>query len=224
MTVAGKHSWSLSPREAVDFQKRQASRVRQEPPSSTIRLVAGADCSYSKDGKDCTAAIVLWDLEREAVVETETSLSEVRFPYISGLFAFREAPAILQVLERLSVEPQLLICDGHGIAHPRRFGLASHVGVLAGIPAIGCAKRRLCGTFVEPDSARGSKSPLIDRNEIIGTVLRTRTGVRPVYVSVGHLIDLSTAERVILVCTPHSRLPEPLRLAHHLSSESLHRR
>jgi deoxyribonuclease V len=222
--VAGKHSWQLSSQEAINVQKQLAPQVREESPSATIRIIAGADCSYSQDDIDCAATIVLWDLERESVVETATSLSEVHFPYIPGLFAFREAPPILRMLEGLTVEPELLICDGHGIAHPRRFGLASHVGVLTGIPTIGCAKRRLCGTFLEPDSVRGSKSPLFDRNEIIGTVLRTRTGVQPIIVSVGHLSDLSTAERVILACTPHSRLPEPLRLAHRLSSESLHRR
>ena len=222
MSIDGKNFWSLSPQEAIDRQKRLAPQVRHEPPSSTIRFVAGADCSYSQDDMECAAAIVLWDLEREVVAESETSLSEVHFPYISGLFAFREVPAILRLLERFPVAPQLIICDGHGIAHPRRFGLASHVGVLTGIPTIGCAKRRLCGTFVEPNNSRGSKSPLVDRNEIIGTVLRTRTGVRPVFISVGHLIDISTAERIILACTPHSRIPEPLRLAHRLSSESLH--
>lgn len=221
VSVDEEHSWSLSPQQAVEIQEQLALRVRQQPLGSAIQLVAGADCCYSKDGADCAAAIVLWDLEREAVVETETSLAEVHFPYIPGLFAFREAPAIIRVLERLSVEPQLLICDGHGIAHPRRFGIASHVGVLTGIPTIGCAKRRLCGTFVEPDSGRGSRSPLIDRNEIIGTVLRTRTSARPVFVSVGHLIDLSTAERVILDCTLHSRVPEPLRLAHRTAAEAL---
>ena len=221
MSVDEEHSWSLSPQQAVEIQEQLAPQVRQQPPSSTIRLVAAADCCYSKDGAGCAAVIVLWDLERKAVLETETSLAEVHFPYIPGLFAFREAPAILQVLECLTVEPQLLICDGHGIAHPRRFGLASHVGVLTGIPTIGCAKRQLCGTFVQPDSGRGSQSPLIDRNEVIATVLRTRTGVRPVFVSVGHLIDLSTAERVVLACTPHFRVPEPLRLAHRTAAEAL---
>jgi deoxyribonuclease V len=166
---------------------------------------------------------VLWDLEGHREVETESVCSEIRFPYIPGLFAFREAPALLKALERLNTRPQLLICDGHGIAHPRRFGLASHVGVLAGIPTVGCAKRRLCGSFADPDISRGSSSPLIDRGETVGTVLRTRTGVKPVFVSIGHRIDLSTAEQIVLSCTVRYRLPEPLRLAHRYAAALLKR-
>jgi deoxyribonuclease V len=158
-------------------------------------------------------------------VETETSLSEVGFPYISGLLAFREAPTILKALAGLTIHPQLLICNGHGIAHPRRFGLASHVGVLSGIPTVGCAKRRLSGNFVEPESTQGSSSPLIQGSEIIGTVLRTRSGARPVFLSVGHLIDLSTAEQVILACCKlRHRFPKPLRLAHSAAGQALRKR
>ena len=169
----------------------------------------------------CAAAVVVWDMESREEVETVTARSEIRFPYVPGLLAFREAPTVLMAFERLDNRPQLLICDGHGIAHPRRFGLASHVGVLAGVPTIGCARRRLCGTFTGPEDSRGSSSPLVDRGEIIGTVLRTRTGVKPVFVSVGHLIDLSTAERIALDCTPRYRLPEALRLAHRRATDAL---
>ena len=164
-----------------------------------------------------------WDPRSAAVVETKTLLSEAGFPYIPGLLAFREAPAILKVLGRLSGKPQVLICDGHGIAHPRRFGLASHVGLLASLPTIGCGKSRLCGSYAEPASSRGSSSPLIDRGQTIGAVLRTRAGVRPLFVSVGHLIDLPAAVRVILDCTRGYRLPEPLRLAHQQATEALRR-
>jgi deoxyribonuclease V len=169
----------------------------------------------------CTAAVVVWNLDTHSEVETKAISSEISFPYIPGLFAFREAPAILKALGQLSSRPQLLICDGHGIAHPRRFGLASHIGILTGIPTIGCAKKRLCGFCTDPGDSRGSSSALVDRGEIIGTVLRTRSGVNPVFVSVGHLIDLSTAERIVLACTTRSRLPDPLRLAHRYASAAL---
>jgi deoxyribonuclease V len=186
-----------------------------------IRLIAGADCCYARIGRVCAAAVVVWDVEAQEVVQTATALSEARFPYVPGLLALREAPGIVGALAHLRAEPQVLICDGHGVAHPRRFGLACHVGVLSGLPTIGCAKRRLCGTFREPGNARGSRSPLTDGGEIIGTVLRTQTGVRPLFVSVGHLIELSEAEQVILACTVRFRLPEPLRLAHRQAAECL---
>jgi deoxyribonuclease V len=204
----------LSLERAAQIQEQLASRVRQSPLEAAVRLVAGADCSYSRVGTLCAAAVVVWDLRSAAVVETEILLSEARFPYVPGLLAFREAPAILKTLGRLSCKPQVLICDGHGIAHPRRFGLASHVGVLADLPTIGCAKSRLCGSYAEPASGRGSSSSLIDCGQTLGAVLRTRTGVRPVFVSVGHLIDLPAAVRVLLDCARGYRLPEPLRLAH----------
>ena len=223
MTLQEGHSLPLSPQEAVQIQRQLAPLVRRQPPAAEIRLVAGADCRYTRNGAMCAAAVVLWDLDSGTTAEVQTSLAEVRFPYVPGLFAFREAPAILRVLDLLATRPQLLICDGHGVAHPRRFGLACHLGVLTGIPTIGCGKRRLCGTFVEPGITRGSNSPLRDRGATIGTVLRTQAGVRPVFVSVGHRIDLATAERVILICTPRYRLPEPLRLAHRAAGEALRR-
>ncbi|UCF96573.1 MAG: deoxyribonuclease V [Spirochaetaceae bacterium] len=221
MPVQYEHSWSPSPEQAVEIQEQLAARVRKRWPGAPLRLIAGVDCSYSEDDTVCAAAVVVWDLETQAEVETKTACFEVRFPYIPGLLAFREVPAILKALECLTIRPQLLICDGHGVAHPRRFGLASHVGVLTGVPTIGCAKRRLCGSFVEPDAKRGSRSPLTDRGEIIGTVLRTRNGVRPVFVSVGHLIDLPTAERIVLACALRHRIPEPLRIAHRRAAEAL---
>jgi deoxyribonuclease V len=211
----------VSPRQAAEIQQQLATRVVRQWSGSPAHLVAGADCACSKDDTHCAAAVVVWDLNTQGVIESGTAFLEIRFPYIPGLLAYRETPALLKALERLVTRPQLLICDGHGIAHPQRFGLASHVGVLAGIPTIGCAKRRLCGMFVDPDGSRGSSSPLVDRGEVIGTVLRTRNAVKPVFVSIGHRIDLPTAERVILSCTPRYRLPEPLRLAHRCAAEAL---
>jgi deoxyribonuclease V len=221
VSIQYEHSWSPSPEQAVEIQERLATRVRKRCSGIPFHLIAGADCCYSKDDALCAAAVVVWDLETQTQVETKTAGSEVRFPYIPGLLAFREVPVILKALELLTIRPQLLICDGHGVAHPRRFGLASHAGVLIGVPTIGCAKRRLCGSFVEPDAKRGSRSPLTDRGEIIGTVLRTRNGVRPVFVSAGHLIDLPTAERIVLACTLRYRIPEPLRIAHRRAADAL---
>jgi deoxyribonuclease V len=221
VTLDFDHSRELSAEQAVEIQHQLATRVVRQWSGSPVHLVAGADCAYSKDDSLCAAAVVVWDLQTQEEVETITVRSKIWFPYIPGLFAFREAPAVLEALKRLNTRPQLLICDGHGIAHPRRFGLASHVGVLANIPTAGCAKRRLCGKFVCPDKDRSSRSPLKDHGEIVGAVLRTRTGVKPVFVSIGHRIDLPTAERVVLACTYRYRLPEPLRLAHRLAETAL---
>jgi deoxyribonuclease V len=213
----------MTPSQAVEVQQNLAVRVIRRWSGSPVHLVAGADCAYSRDDSLCAAAVVVWDLEAHREVEIESVCSEIRFPYIPGLFAFREAPAVLEVFERLNSRPQLLICDGHGIAHPRRFGLASHVGLLAGIPTIGCAKSRLCGSFADPAINRRASSFLIDRGEIVGTVLRTRTRVKPVFVSIGHRIDLSTAEQIILSCATRYRMPEPLRLAHRYAAALLKR-
>jgi len=221
VTLGFDHSRELSAEQAAEIQQQLATRVVRQWSGSPVHLVAGADCAYSRDDTLCAAAAVLWDLQSREEVETVTVRSEIRFPYVPGLLAFREAPAVLRALERLNTRPQLLICDGHGIAHPRRFGLASHVGVLTGIPTIGCAKRRLCGTFVEQNKIRGSSSPLIDHGEIIGMVIYTRSGVKPVFVSIGHRIDLPAAERFVLACTPRYRLPEPLRLAHRRAAAAL---
>lgn len=221
MTLDEKHSWSVTPRQAVEIQHRLAARVVRRWSGSPVHLVAGADCAFSPDDSLCTAAVVVWDLLKRTEVETKSVCSEIQFPYISGLLAFREAPVMVMALERLEIRPQLLICDGHGIAHPRRFGLASHVGTLADIPTIGCAKKRLCGSFECPDIERGSRSLLLDRGQIVGTVLRTRTAVKPVFVSIGHRIDLTMAERIILSCTARYRLPEPLRMAHRAARRRL---
>jgi deoxyribonuclease V len=154
------------------------------------------------------------------VVETATVKAEVRFPYIPGLLSFREMRAALAALRRLRIRPDLLLCDGQGIAHPRRFGLASHLGVLAALPAIGVAKSRLIGAHENPASERGNWTPLIDDGEIIGAVLRTWTAVRPVYVSIGHRVSLETAIRFTLACTGRFRLPETTRAADRLSRSS----
>jgi deoxyribonuclease V len=181
-----------------------------------FRFVAGLDGAFSPDGSQCIAGVVLWDLRERRVAEQHTATGKLSFPYIPGLLSFREIPAWAAALRKLRQAPDVLLCDGQGIAHPRRFGIASHLGVLCGLPAVGCAKSRLVGRHDEPAARRGSRAPLRDKDEVIGTVLRTQTGVRPVYVSIGHRIGLAFAEALVLDCALKYRLPEPTRLADRL--------
>jgi deoxyribonuclease V len=210
------HRWNLTPREAIAVQRRLARRVIVARPRFELRLVAGLDAAFSRDGSRCVAGVVLWDRRERRVLEEEIAWRALRFPYVPGLLSFREAPALLAALRRLRRRPDALVCDGHGLAHPRRFGIACHGGVLLDLPTVGCAKSRLVGCHAEPGLRRGSRAPLVDRGEEIGAALRTRAGVRPVYVSVGHRIDQAGAEALVLDCALAHRLPEPTRLADRL--------
>jgi deoxyribonuclease V len=214
------HGWSVSPAEAAQIQRTLASRIRQRRLRAAARLVAGVDAAFSPDGRSCIAAAVVWDAQRRITVEQYVAVRRVRFPYVPGLLSFRETPALIAALRKLRTEPDVVICDAHGIAHPRRFGLACHVGILCRRPTIGCAKSRLVGTHDEPGWAHGAAAPLRDSGEVVGAAVRTRAGVRPVYVSVGHLIDLRSALRVVLDCAVGYRLPEPTRLADHLAARA----
>ncbi len=214
------HSWTLSPRRAVAVQQRLAASVRQTRPRTAIRYVAGVDAAFTADGTDCVAGVVLWDASSKRIVERRTARRRLRFPYVPGLLSFREAPAVLAALRKLTHEPDALICDGHGLAHPRRFGIACHVGLLVDMPTLGCAKSRLVGEHEEPGPRRGSLRRLTLDGEVIGAVLRTRDHVRPVYVSVGHRIDLASSVRLVLRCGGGFRLPEPTRLADRLVAAS----
>jgi deoxyribonuclease V len=207
------HRWNVKPREAIAIQRRLAARVRVIEPRTTLRFVAGVDAAFSRDGKLCIAAAVLWDADEQQVSETRTASRRSTFPYVPGLLSFREAPAVIAALRKLRHEPDAIMCDAQGYAHPRRFGLACHIGVISGRPTVGCAKSLLIGQYREPALRRGSCTALRDRGERVGTVLRTREGVKPVFVSVGHMIDLDTAERLVLRCAVQYRLPEPTRLA-----------
>ena len=217
--AAEKVLWPDAPSTARALQRRLARRVRIEPLPRAIRCVAGLDAAFSRDGRWCVAAAVLWDLERQEIVEDRSARKPLRFPYIPGLLSFREAPALLAALRRLKRRPDALLCDGQGLAHPRRLGLACHVGLLSGLPSVGCAKSRLTGRHEEPGARRGDRAALWDGVERIGTVLRTRDGARPVYVSVGHLADLPSAEALVLRCGHGYRLPEPTRRADRLCGE-----
>lgn len=198
------------------MQRRLAGRVRRTPLPRPPRLVAGLDCAFTRDGERCIAGAVVFDLETREVIEERTVLRPLRFPYVPGLLSFREAPALLAVLRAVRCEPDVLLVDGHGLAHPRRFGIACHVGVLVDRPTVGCAKSRLVGEHAEPGTRRGARRPLVHQGERIGTVLRTRDGTRPVYASIGQRIDLAGAEALILACGAGYRLPEPTRLADRL--------
>jgi len=214
------HSWRLTPRQAIALQRKMSGLVCRTGSAEGFRFVAGLDGAFSPDGSQCIAGVVLWDLREQRVAEQHTAIGKLSFPYIPGLLSFREIPAWVAALRKLRQPPDVLMCDGQGIAHPRRFGIASHLGVLCGLPAVGCAKSRLVGTHDEPPARRGGGAPLRDKDEVIGTVLRTRTGIRPVYVSVGHHIGLAWAEALVLDCALKYRLPEPTRLADRLVAEA----
>jgi deoxyribonuclease V len=209
--------WPRSLAEARQLQERLREQVIAEDDIGAVRRVAGVDAHYGAG--HLWAAVVVMTFPDLFVIENALIRHPLAFPYVPGLLSFREAPAILEVLHQLSEKPDLLLVDGHGLAHPRRFGLACHVGVLSDVPAIGVAKSRLVGTFEEPGIERGAWAPLVDRGETIGAVLRTRRAVRPVFVSVGHHISLKTAIDLVLRCASRFRLPEPIRSADTLSRQ-----
>ena len=208
--------WPRTPEDALAVQERLRPLLDlTDPGPAAPQTVAGLDVAYADDGAIAGAVVVL-DTTTYQVVDQAVSLGEANFPYVPGLFAFRELPALLRALDKLTVRPELLICDGQGFAHPRRFGLACHLGVLTGLPAIGVGKTPLVGSWDEPAAERGSWSALVDAGETIGRVLRTQTGVKPVFVSVGHRTSLDNACTQVLAAATRFRLPEPIRAADHL--------
>jgi deoxyribonuclease V len=204
-------SWPRTESEALLVQDSLRARVRPGPGPAAPGAVAGLDVAYQ--GDRLAAAVVVLDPTDLTVVDTAVVRGTPAFPYVPGLFAFREIPALIEALDRLRVRPDVLICDGHGIAHPRRFGLASHLGVLTGLPSFGVGKTRLVGGWEPVGAKRGDRSALIDRGETVGAVLRTQDQVKPVFVSTGHLMDLETACSLTLRLTPRYRLPETTRAA-----------
>lgn len=212
------HSWDVTPSEAIDIQRRLRQQLILEDDFGRLQTVAGVDAGFEDKGQTTVAAVAVLALPSLAVVETALVRRPTRFPYVPGLLSFREAPAVLDALAALSEPPDILLCDGQGIAHPRRFGLACHLGVLSGLPAIGVAKTRLVGTHDPLPSERGHHRLLIDKGEVVGAVLRSRRNVKPLYISAGHRISLDSALEVVLACTPKYRLPETTRQAHRLAS------
>ncbi len=213
------HSWEVTTAEARELQLRLAAQINTKPPLKAYKTIAGADVSYDKRAKWLHAAVVVLHAATFEVLERVGVLAEAKFPYVPGLLTFREAPAVLEAFAKLSVKPDVLVCDGQGIAHPRRIGLASHLGLWLGIPTIGCAKSWFFGEFDDPGPDRGDWSPLSDQGETIGAVLRTRSRVKPVFVSSGHLCNLASAIEVVLATSPPYRQPITTRLAHQYVNE-----
>lgn len=219
MQINTLHEWSLTPTEAIALQKQLAGRLDNTRPLNLadVHLVAGVDVSVKRDGSGqniSQAAVVVLTFPELKVVETVCWQMPTPFPYIPGLLTFREGPVLQEAFSALEHTPDAFVFDGMGIAHPRRIGLAAHLGLWLEKPAIGIGKTRLFGQHEEPPDERGAWSPLTDHDDTIGAVLRTRAGVRPVYVSSGNLIDLPGALRLTLACTTRYRLPEPVRAAH----------
>ncbi|UJW31510.1 endonuclease V [Saccharothrix sp. AJ9571] len=209
-------TWPSTVDEAVEVQERLApSVVHEVPPGFAPRTAAGLDVAY---GQRLRAAVTVLDLDTLAVVDQAVVEGEATFPYVPGLFAFRELPALLGALEKLATTPDVLVCDGQGLAHPRRFGLACHAGVLTGLPSLGVGKNAL-GAYEPPAEERGAWSELRDGGEVVGRALRTQDGVKPVFVSIGHRMDLDTACELVLTLTPRFRLPETTRTADRLSRD-----
>jgi len=219
MKTRPSHSWDLAPKEAMALQSRLAADIVCRDDFGPVARVAGVDVGFVDDGATTRAAVAVLafpslQLETSAIARMPT-----RFPYVPGLLSFREVPAVLAAMEQLDVLPDLLLCDGQGIAHPRRLGIASHLGLLLDIPSIGVAKTRLIGKHGEVPDERGAWVPLEDGGETVGAVLRTRRGVKPLYVSPGHRIGLSSAIKWVMACVTRYRLPETTRWAHRLASE-----
>jgi len=216
MKITGLHKWNLSYSQARELQTQLAGRVEFKPIAGNPKLIAGLDCAFSKNGQKIFACVVVLTFPNFELIETKNSVRKVNFPYIPGLLSFREAPACIAAVEKLKNEPDIFMVDGQGIAHPRRLGIAAHLGLFFDKPTIGCAKSRLIGTFEEVPAEKGFYSFLKDGDEIIGSVVRTRTGVKPVFVSVGHKCTLEDAVKWTIKCAVRYRLPEPARLAHQL--------
>lgn len=218
MKIVQRHPWNISPAEAIAIQQQLRDEVAREDRLGPVRHVAGVDVGFEEGGGITRAAVAVLGFPSLERVDHAIFRAPTRFPYVPGLLSFREVPAVIGALEKLTVIPDLLLCDGQGIAHPRRFGIASHLGLLCGIPSIGVAKTRLIGEPAEPPDRRGASVPLLDHGETIGAILRSRPGVKPLYISIGHRICLATALDYVMACVTRYRLPETTRWAHRLAS------
>lgn len=223
MTVRLPQTWPATEAAALAEQDRLRSAVRTTGRLPAAGLAAGVDVAYASGSDQLAAAVVVLDTATLRPVEQQAVTGTAQFPYIPGLLAFRELPALAGPLRALRAVPDVLVCDGYGIAHPRRFGLACHLGVLTGLPSIGVAKTAFIGAYGEPGPGRGAGADLTDGGEVIGRVLRTQQGVRPVFVSTGHGVSLDSACDLVLALTPRYRLPETTRAADHLARATLRR-
>jgi deoxyribonuclease V len=218
------HSWDLSPAEAIALQRDLEARIVTGPALAAWSLIAGADVSYDRGSDVLYAGVVVLRADDLSVVERRGAVRRTTFPYVPGLLSFREAPVLLQAFTRVESRPDVVMCDGQGVAHPRRLGLASHVGLWLDLPCIGCAKSLLTGHYAAPGEEAGARAPLLagrrrlksraEPEEVIGSVVRTKKGAQPVFVSPGQRLDLESSVRCVLACVRRHRLPEPTRLAH----------
>ncbi|MBU1627451.1 deoxyribonuclease V [bacterium] len=220
MKIENLHSWNISYKEAVKVQEELSSKIKLIPYEGLPKIIGGADVSYSKNEEELLAVIVLLSYPGFEIVESTSYISKVFFPYIPGLLSFRELPPLIKAYEKLDNIPDILILDGQGIAHPRYFGLASHAGAYLNIPTIGCAKKKLCGDYKIPKDKPGETSPLIYKERIVGSVIRTRKNCKPIFVSPGYMMDIQSSIRIIKLCLTKYRIPEPTRIAHLLTKNS----
>lgn len=215
------HSWQLSPKEAIGIQQRLSSKVSLEDNFAPIQTVAGVDVGFEENGRITRAAVAVLDAQTLQLQDIAIARRQTSFPYVPGLLSFRELPAILAAIKRLQSPVDIFLCDGQGIAHPRRFGIACHLGVLCDTPSIGVGKSRLVGTHDTPGQEKGDWAPLRDKGELIGAVVRTRAHTLPLYISPGHKISLQSAIDVVLRCTTRYKLPETTRWAHKIASREI---
>ncbi len=222
MRIQVRHDWKLTTAEARDLQLRLAGEVIRTGELSVARFIAGVDMSADHIHKFARAAAVVLTYPELTLAEVKVAEGSLDFPYVPGLLTFREAPLVLAACAQLTLTPDLVLVDGQGIAHPRRFGIGAHLGLLLDVPTIGCAKSLLIGAHGELGEEAGSTANLVDNDEIIGAAVRTRRGVKPVYVSIGHRTSLENAIRWTLACCRQYRLPEPTRMAHLAAGGNLH--
>jgi deoxyribonuclease V len=218
MQLHHQHPWDVTPKQAIQIQKQLAPWVETLDRLDPVTRVAGIDVGFEANGTITRAAVAVLSYPGLELVEQRLARTPTRFPYVPGLLSFREIPSVLKALEQLRQLPDLMLCDGQGLAHPRRLGIACHLGLLTDIPTIGVGKTRLIGQHGEVPKAKGGWSALVDHDQIIGAVLRTRQGVKPLYISAGHRVSLETAIAYTLACTTRYRLPETTRWAHKLAS------
>ncbi|MGC2238297.1 MAG: deoxyribonuclease V [Pyrinomonadaceae bacterium] len=219
MNIKQLHDWNLNPKQAMELQKQLAFEViRTDDFEEPIKTVAGIDLGYDAKNDTSRAVVVVLSFPELELIESAEALMPIQFPYVPSLLSFRETPVAIKALEKLKTAPDLILCDGQGIAHPRRFGIACHIGLLTDKPSIGVAKSILVGKFENLGEPRGSVAPLISKSEQIGAAVRTKDKTQPVYVSVGHRISLETAVKFVLQCAPKYRLPETTRLADKMAS------
>lgn len=215
-----QHSWDLTPEEGYQLQVKMHDLVISDDHLGAVQTIGGVDVGFEQGGKIARAAVVVVNFPELKPIETSLVCLPTPYPYIPGLLSFREMPSILKALEALVGLPDLLLCDGHGLAHPRRFGIASHLGVYCDIPTIGVAKHPLTGGHRAVADLRGAYTTLTDKGEVIGVALRTCAGTKPIYVSVGHKISLGSAMAFVLKCCPQYRIPDPIRYAHLLATKN----